>query len=296
MQQAQGIFADGYTTVPLRTGYEQVIAQRTSSLFSTVANQDGKVTDITDDVMTVQYKDKSEVKVELGRRFGIAAGVCYPHDITTQLSVGSKFKAGDILAFNKRFFTPDIFNPGQVVMKTGIVCKTALIDNIDTLEDGSVISQRIADLMNTQVTEVRTIELRFDQSVNGLVNVGDAVELDSILCTIEDPEIADNPLFDQTSMDTLRRLSSMTPKAKVNGKVTKIECFYHGDADDLSPNLRALVSRTDKERKKKALQLGQPYFSGQVDSGFRIKGKALDPDTLAIRVYIDHDMAAAKGD
>jgi hypothetical protein len=296
IQQQQGVFADGYEPTPLRTGYEQVIAHRTSDIFATTAEDEGKVVSVSKQSIVVEYKDGEKVHVELGKRHGTAAGVTYPHEVVTDLKEGDKVKYGDVLAYNRKFFTPDHLNPGQVVWKGGALCRTALIDNIDTLEDGSAISQEAAKKLTTQTTETRTIEVRFDQYMHDLVKEGDHVGIDSILCTIEDPETAENQLFDDAALDTLRRLSAMTPRAKVTGTISRIEVFYHGDFEDLSENLQTLAIAGDRKRKRQAKALGTPAFTGQVDASFRVKGKALDPDTLAIRIYIDHDVAASVGD
>jgi hypothetical protein len=106
---------------------------------------------------------------------------------------------------------------------------------------------------------------RFDQSVRNLVKVGDQVDLETILCTIEDAVTADSDLFDADSLDTLRLLSSATPKAHVVGRVDKIEVFYHGDPDDMSDSLQRVVQDGDRQRRKLAKQLNQPPVTGLVD-------------------------------
>jgi len=297
IQQAQGVFADGYEVSPLRTGGEQVIAHRTNDLFATAAQyDDGEVVKVDKHAIHVRYGNGEDVRVELGRRFGRAAGVVYPHDVVTDLKVGDKLKRGDTIAYNRKFFAPDTFNPGGVAWKAGVMARTALIDNIDTLEDGSTISADMAVKLNTQTTEVRTVEVRFDQSIHGLVKEGEHVDLETILCTIEDPETADNPLFDETSMDTLRRMSAMTPRSKVTGTVRRVEVYYHGEFEDLSESLQGLATESDRKRKRRARALGKPAFDGQVDTSFRIRGRALDPDSLAIQIYIDHNVPAGVGD
>jgi len=296
VQQSQGTFADGYEATPLRTGYEQVVAQRTTKMFATSADQAGEVVSVTGRAIHVRYKDGSEEKLPLGLNHGVATGVTFPHTLTTQFKAGDTFKRGDTLAYNSKYFTYDRLVPNQVVWKAGVMCTVAMIDNIDTLEDGSAISEETAKKLTTQTTEVRVVQVGFEQAVHDLVKVGDHVELDSILCTIEDPETADQTLFGDAALDTLKRLQHATPRAKVVGRVSKIECFYHGDMDDLSENLQLLASESDKERKKRARALGTKAFTGQVDTSFRIRGKALDPDTFAIKIYIDHDVVAGVGD
>lgn len=272
------------------------MSSRTTDLFAATAQEDGVVTEVTKRGIKITYKSGEVETVELGKRFGSAAGLTFPHDVVTSLSKGDKVKYGDTIAYNRKFFAEDSFNPGGVVWKAGVMVRTALIDDIDTLEDGSSISAETAKKLTTQTTEIRNVEVRFDQYIHDMVQVGDHVDLDSILCTIEDPETAENPLFDTAASDTLKRLTAMTPRAKTTGTVSKIDCFYHGEFEDLSPNLQVIAEAANKTRRLQAKALGHPPYDGQVDTSFRVKGNALDPDVLVLQVYIDHDVSCNKGD
>lgn len=296
IQHQQGIFADGYDVTPLRTGEETIVAERTTAIFATSAEQAGEVIAVSKYAIHVRYADGTEERCPLGLRHGIAAGHTYPHPLVTDLKVGDKFEEGDTLSYNEKFFRPDRYTPGQVSWKAGVLCNVAFIEKITTLEDGCEISEDIAKQFNTQGTEVRTIVVEFGQHVHNLVKVGDRVDLESILCTIEDPELANNPLFNDAALDTLRRVESKTPRAKMVGSVSKIECFYHGDFEDLSENLQVIAKQSDKQRKELATAMGEPAFTGEVDFSFRIKGEAIDPDSMAIRIYIDHDVGCGIGD
>lgn len=296
VQAQQGIFADGYQASPLRTGYEQVVASRTNDKFASIAEDQGVIEDVNKRAIRVKYKDGTIESHPLGRMYGSSGGVTYPHDLVTVLKKGDKVKYGDVLTFNRKFFIPDPFNKNQVVYKQGVICRTAFIDDIDTLEDGSAISEEMAKALTTQTSEVRTIQVRFDQYVHDLTKIGTHVDLETILCTIEDPETAENPLFDEVAADTLSRLTAQTPRAKTTGVISNIEVYYHGDYEDLSPNLKAIVDVSDAERKRKAKALGVPAYTGQVDTSFRVTGNALDPDTIAIQFTIDHNVPAGTGD
>lgn len=296
IQQQQGLYADGYDLSPVRTGYEQIVGQRTSSIFATSAEQDGQVVALDKNGITVQYTNGEIESMQLGTIHGSAAGVVYPHDLVTKLKKGDKFKRGDTITYNRKYFKEDRYNPSQVSLMPGVIGVVAFNDNLDTLEDGSVVSESIAKKLNTQTTDVKNVIVRFDQQVSELVKVGDHLDLSSILCIIEDPETAAGSLFDDASIETLKRLSSATPTAKVVGTVSKIECFYHGDIDDMSDNLRELAERSDNERAEIAKQTGRNAYSGEVDSSFRIKGQVLEPDSMVIRIYIDHDIPFGTGD
>ncbi|MNX92036.1 hypothetical protein D3C86_1241550 [compost metagenome] len=290
------MFAEGYEVQAVQTGYGDVIPHRVNDLFAYTAKGDGVVVAVSDSAITVEYKDGTQRSVELGRRFGTVAGKTFPHEVITGMKVGQKFKEGDVISYNSHYFKPSSLNPTQVSMKTGITVRTAIMECSDTLEDSSVISERVAKLMATQITEPRDLVLTFDQKIHGLVSKGQTVESEDILCTIEDAVTANTDLFDEDSIDTLRLLGSPTPKAKYNGIVERIEVFYNGDKEDMSPSLRAIADLGDKERAKVQKALGRKVLTGSVDGALRVAGNPLNMDSMLIRVYITTKVGAGVGD
>lgn len=296
IQHSSGTFAKGYRPTPLRTGYERVLAHRVDDMFAVTAEQDGEVTSLNDKGMVVTYADGSTRSIPLGRRFGKAASLVFPHQLSTTFALNQKVKKGDVLAYNERYFQPDLLTPGQVVWKAGLLVKTAIMENPDTLEDSSVISAKVAEELETELTSVRDIVVSFDQAIHGLVEVGTEVEIEDILCTIEDAVTAENNLFDDTSLDMLRLIAANTPRAKYKGKVEKVEVFYHGEVDDMSDSLAEIATAGDRERKRNARALQQQALTGKVDSSTRIQGKPLPADNLLIRIYITGPQSAGVGD
>lgn len=296
IQQTHGIAAKGYRATPLRTGYEQVLAHRTDEQFATAADQNGKVIDVSDKHLKIEYADGTVKAYELGRYFGVSAGTTLPGDLLTTFKLGDTVNKGDILLYNQGFFEPNRFNPRQVVWKAGVLAKTAIMEASFTLEDSSAITDKLAKQLGTQITKVKTVVVQFDQTVRNLVTAGDKVDLDTILCTIEDSVTANNDLFDDESLGYLRLLSAMTPRAKVVGTVEKVEVFYHGDVEDMSESLQELTGTSDKERKRQSRRLNRPTVTGSVDQSLRIDGNGLDLDSLAIRFYITTDVGTGIGD
>ncbi|MDR3392306.1 MAG: hypothetical protein P4L77_11290 [Sulfuriferula sp.] len=296
IQAGHGVACHGYHANAVRTGYEQVIAHRTSDLFATTAKKPGKVLTLDDRGITVEYDDGTKQGIELGRRFGNAEGATIPHEVRAAVKLGQKFKVGDILAYNEGFFEPDFIDPSQVVWKPGVTVKVALMESPLTLEDSSAISQETAALLRSKTTKIREIIVDFKQSVSDLVKVGQAVASEDILCTIEDETTARNDLFDKESRDTLRVLSAQTPLAKAIGTVERIEVYYHGEKEDMSESLRALASASDREFSARFKAVGKPVMTGQVDESYRSDGDSLNLDTLSIKIYITSDVAAGVGD
>ena len=163
IQHGHGISCDGYHQAQVRTGYEQVIGSRTNDLFHAMAKQDGKVIELNKEGVIVEYSDGTRVGIELGRRYGKAAGLIVPHEIVTSLKADSSFKRGDTLVYNTGFFEPDVLNPKQVIWKSSVSAKTVLMESTYTFEDSSALSRRLAGKLITKTTTMRAIVVNFDQ-------------------------------------------------------------------------------------------------------------------------------------
>ncbi len=296
IQHSHGVACNGYKQSAVRTGYEQILAHRTSDLFAYTARANGKVISKKDNAIVIEYENGKKKSIELGRRFGAAAGLIIPHSVISELKEGHIFKEGDIIAYNDGFFEKDVLNPNNVVWKMGVTVKTALYESQQTHEDASSISKRLAEQLSTRKTKVKDVVVTFDQEVRNIVTVGSEVKHESILCIIEDAITSNSNLFDIESLNTLRLLSNQTPTAKVEGVVERSEIYYHGEKEDMSPSLQALANAGDRELALRSRALHKPIFTGSVRDDFRIDGTPLGLDCLAIRFYISSNVSAGIGD
>lgn len=296
IQHSQSISTIGYTPTPLRTGYERIIPHRTDDLFAFSVKEEAKVIEVNDEHVIVEYKDGSKTVVELGRRFGTFSGATIPHTVVSDVKVGQRLKNGDVIAYNTNYFQRDRLDPSQVIWKAGVIAKVALLEGTDTLEDSSAISQRLSEKLTTETTKIRIIRVGFDQEVRNLVNVGDDVDIESILCTIENPVGAGDSLFDEEALSTLKAVSSLTPKAKSVGKVERIEVLYNGEKDDMSDSVKKVTNASDRDISKRAEAAGKPKTNGRVDSQFRVENRPLDMDSAVIKIYITGPDLAGVGD
>lgn len=296
IQNSQNIYIKGAKPSSVRTGFENTIAPRSSDTFATTAKQDGVVTGVSENGISVRYKDGSERSYALGRVFGKAAGVVHPHFHKTIYAEGSKLKQGDVITYDSHYFDPNRFFPGTVVFKYSAMATIVLIDDYTTLEDGSCITPSLAKAMETSVSEIKTLTVDFDQHVSNLVSVGDHLDLDTVLCNIIDPETDDMDYFDPETRALLKRVSAKSPKAKAVGDLEMIKVYYHGRFEDINPKLQETIRNIERYNRKVALAQGKPFYGGSVDSSFRVRGEALEPNSVAFEFYITHDVAMGAGD
>ena len=297
IQHGHTVACQGYRQPYVRTGYELVLPRRTSSMYSYSAEQDGVVKEVVEGSgIVIEYIDGTEARVELGRRYGRAEGSIYAHDIVTPLKVKDKFKKGDPIAYNTGFFEPDFFNPKQIIWKSGLYVKTMLVETTETFEDSSVISQEVSTMLTTTSIKERKFVVTFRQGVRDVKKPGTAVDTNTVLMIIEDEVTADSGLFDAETLAALQRLSNKAPKAKVIGKIDRIEVYYHGDKEDMSPSLKALANFSDRELGAKAKLLGKPHVTGRVTGEYSVDGKPLMLDQAEIRIYLEYQTDAGVGD
>lgn len=296
IQQAHSVACQGYHQSTVRTGYEEIVPQRTGSMYAITAKQPGKVTDVNEHGVIIEYEDGQVQGYETGIRCGKAAGLVIPHNIVTPLKKGEKVQVGYPIIYNSGFFEPDFFDPKKIVWKNSMDATTVLWESVDTHDDASSISVEFSQRMKTTIAKVKTVVVAFDTVVSRLIPIGKEVEFSTSVCVLQDSVSAASGAFDETTLDSLSELSTQSPKAGVKGKVSNVEIYYHGDLEDMGDSLRSLARISDKRMADKAKALGKTAYTGQVDSGFRIDGDALPLDHVAIQVTILQDVSMGVGD
>ena len=296
IQNSHTVACDGYTQMPFRTGAEQAVPYQVSDLYATMAEEDGVVTKLTEKSILVTYKSGKTRSVELGRRYGSAAGITIPHYLLTTLKEGQTVRFGQTIAFNQGYFEEDLLNPGFLVFKTAMLANIALFEIPLTHEDSSCISYRLSKRLNTKMTKIKNVIVSFDQEVTQVPKVNAPVMSSDILCVIGDASTVGKNYFSDNSLDTLKLLSRHTPTSGIDGVLERIEVYYHGEIEDMSPSLQALTKESDKQLTKLRKDMGKSAMTGTVDEGYRIEGSPLSLDTLVLKYYITTDVSAGVAD
>lgn len=211
------------------------------------------------------------------------------------MQVGRKFNKGQVLAFNSNFFEQDLLYPSTVIMKNSMDVLVAYVEDADVHEDSCSVSPELAARLSTKTTYVRLITLDFIQEIDNVVKIGSKVMPDTPLMIIQD-EITSSGGFDEKAYESLRRLSSQSPKSKYKGIVEKIEVFYHGEKEDMSPSIKSLAEYSDRELVQSCKASNRPVINGRVNDEYRSEGVPLALDRVEIKVYITSDISAGVAD
>lgn len=295
VQHGHGIQAVGYECQGIRTGMERALVSRMGPEFASVAEGEGKVIERTDTHVAIAYGEKV-VRYPVGLIHTTAEGSYYPNQLVCNLKEGDTVSQFDVVTYNKGYFKESPFDKRRVDYMPGCLARVALREATYTVEDSSSLSVAFAERMGTVVSKPKAIMVNYEQNISGLLNVGDSVDLDTILCTIEDDLVGDTSLFDDDTRATLRRWTDMSPRAEVVGTIAKVEVFYNGDYEDMSESLQIIVSQSDKNRRREAKRLGKPATTGRVDRNVRVEGYNIEDNQALIRIYISNPVGMGVGD
>jgi hypothetical protein len=174
--------------------------------------------------------------------------------------------------------------------------RVALLESPETYEDSSVISTNLAEKLITDTVKQRSIVLEFKQAIHKTAKIGDSTEMDSLLFLIEDELTNRTGMFDDESIDALKRLSDKSPKAKYKGDILDIVVYYNGDIEFMSESLKKLTIDSNTRLRNKAKSTNSPIYTGLVDSEYRVDGNPLQPDTLEVKIFIKVSNPMVSGD
>lgn len=296
-QASQGMSANNYTTNSLRTGYDTVLAHRTSELYSKVAKQSGVVSKNNKDGLVVTYEDGTEDSYPLGLALGLASGEVHRHTRVTDLNIGDSFNKGDIIGWDEQFFERDIGCPNQVAWKCGAMVRISLMESQFTFDDSFEISLDFAKASASHYIKSKRFMLDFGQLISWKIKVGDEVDYESILCNIEDPHVAGIDEEDILGeFDDLNKLGIKQVKSNHHGKIIKIDVTYNGDTTDMSDSVRDTVLLANKDRATLNKYTNTGVVDGNIGGNTNVKKTPINPGKVEVIVYIEDLMASTTAD
>ena len=295
IQNGHTIAAAGYEQPMLRTGYEYLMPYKVGSLYCNTAPEPGVVTSLSDKQLKVKFKSGVEKTYGLGDTYGRMEGSVYLHRLVTDLVSGQKFAAGEYLTYNTGYFERDWLDSSKLVMKFSKNITVALSMGDEVYEDSSSISKKLGEALSTKVVTERSFIIDFDKNILELKAEGEAVDVNDSLFTLADGS-SDYSNLSSSSIDLLKSISNLSPKARVKGEVFRYEMKYNGEASDMSPTLKKLALRLDKQTQLESESRGVVVRSNRVTSEYRCEGKNLMPRTLELKVMITYQATQAHAD
>lgn len=295
----------------ITTGADEALPYMISNIFSKKSNDAGKVIDINENRMIVEYKDGTHdyINLEESVEKNSSSGFYVTLKLDTDLKVGSTFKKGDILAYDKSSFSTDIGATDNVTYNIGTIAKIAILNTDEGYEDSAIISDDLCRDMASEVVLMcpnHPIVLDKNTNVYNLVKKGQKIEEGDTLLTIqrpydeEDANILLKNLVDDP--EEITNLGRVPIKSKVTGVVQDIIIYRTVDVDELSPSLKKIVTEYERDLNKKKKEMKQygikdaDLVIGSTDK-LPPTGKLKNAyDSVVIEIYLKYEDQMKVGD
>ena len=297
--------------VLVSNGLDEIMASYVSDEFAVVARNDGKVLEINDGYMIVQYKDNSKQAIPVSDRysFNVGSGFFVDNKLRSNFEANDSFKKGDILAYHEKFFSKD--SAGIVRANMGPLAKVALCGLYSTYEDAGLMTEKMSKRLATTIAMQQSHKLNATDDVEYMVTIGDEVEIGDPLIVFGLGDTGDAAVDNflkafQSSSKNILDSAKRTIKSKHAGRVVDVRMYTVKSLDRLSPSLFELFDKYFKENIRKRKILDKHDKSNNVYKmdtlytlptgplkGPTIKGVTCD---VLIEFYIAHDDEVSVGD
>jgi len=291
--QNSHVIATNNMTMPyVRTGYESILASRVNDKFAMVAEGDGVVTESTKKYVAVTYKGNGKPYTKKYNLYSWYSkeenSSSSKHTLVSNVNLGTKVYKDYVITYDESFFTPDVYDRSRVVYRQGNTVRVAFIENIESFEDSAAISKSLSKIMSTNSIKSKSTLITKQQTISNMLKIGDKVEHDTPLFIIADKDF-DTRGLDAKTLEIIQGIKTSAPKAGVRGVIEDIKIFYNTDVTELSDDLKYYIEKSDGRL------LSSIGFTGQVDSGYRIKGRPLIAGDIEIKILIkvEDDMGIA---
>ena len=296
--------------VLVSNGMDEIAASYMSDQFAVMARDKGKVIDIADGYMIVEYVDKKRQAIPVASRYSFnpGSGFYVDNKLISNFQKGDAFEKNDILAYHEKFFSKD--SSGMVRMNIGPLAKVAFCGTYATYEDAGIITHKMSKRLGTHVTMQQSTKIEATDDIESVVKVGDEVEIGDPLIVFGLGDTGDKSVDmflkafrdNDSSLDTAKRVI----KSKHAGVVKEVRMYTTKSLDKLSPSLFELLDNHFKENIQKRKMLDKydksdsVYKMGTLYSlptqplrESSIKGIKCD---VLIEIYIEHGDDVSIGD
>ncbi|MCM1230284.1 MAG: hypothetical protein NC489_09125 [Ruminococcus flavefaciens] len=297
---------------PVSYDFERV-APYLSNDFAFTAKKDGKVIDISEDLMIVQYSDGTTDDIDLSDHpvKNTDGGFFIMNKMDTKYKVGQKFSAGQILAFDKKVVNDlDFF--GDPCANVGTLARVAFETNGSVFEDSGYITDDFAHRFSTKITKEKRVILSPFANIKYIAKIGQEVQANDPILAFDDTEDEFSSqllqsITDQMADDDEIIATSAPIVSKYTGVIRDIQIIYTIPLESMTPSLRKVVEEYKKDAAKREKVIHK-YMNIQdsntivknsemsvADASGKVGGSKIG-DGVEIAFYIEYVDVAGNGD
>ncbi|CCE26123.1 putative RNA-polymerase beta-subunit [Yersinia phage phiR1-37] len=233
------------------TGVDKALAHIIGQEFAWKAVKDGKITSIDEEknLVFIEYIDGTTSAIDISMKAAKNSGggfyIQNKLDLVNGIKVGSKFKAGKVIAYDKNFFKETL--DGSICFAGGRLSKVAIMALPETFEDSAVVTDTLSKDLSSEVINKRDVILKANSRIIKMAQVGDEIEVNDALVIFEEVgndealAIAALEKLDKQTQASISELARSSAKAKYAGRIVDMKLYYNTPIEKMHPTLRKVV-------------------------------------------------------
>lgn len=289
-------------------GADEALPYIASDQFAYKAKDKGSIISLDENGMIVEYQDGTKDYIDLSNQIVKNSDggfyISLKLDADEKLKVGSKFKPGQILAYDRLSISNSVGETDNLAYNVGKLAKIAIINSDEEFEDSGVISSFAARDLACRIISKVDIVLDKDTNIYSVAKVGNDIEQGDPLIVWQTPyEDEDvNSLLKALANDkeALEELGRHSVKSDVTGKIVGMKVYKTVEDSELSDSLRKLV----KQYEKPIAELKKRLESEDIDASDLPANYPLSPtgklknaaDGVLLEFYIEYLDIVGVGD
>ena len=289
-------------------GADEALPYMSTDRFAFKAKQDGKILEVNDNYILIEYKDGTKDYVSLIETIekNSDGGYFVPLKLSINegIKVGKKIKANDIIAYDTESYSSSLGESGNLAYNVGKLAKVAIINSDEGFEDSGIISESMAKKMATRVDYQYPVTLDKNSIVYNICKVGQHVEVgDSLITWVKPFEDEDaNSIMKSlgSNQDSVSELGKSILRAEVTGVVKSIKIFRTVEIDELSDSLKKIVNNYERPLKQMEKVLKENNLdTSQIPAHYKLDttGKLKKAeDSVYIEFYVEYLDSIGVGD
>lgn len=240
----------------ITTGAQEAMPYLSSDMFAFKAKDSGKIKELNDEYMIIEYKNGEKDFVLLSEQTmkNSDGGFYITLQLGTDKKIGDSVKKGEVVAWDKTSYSKST-GLGELSYNTGSIVKVAMMSNEDGYEDSGLCSEWLTDTMASKIVVMKSISLPASTNILSMVSKGQSVKEGEPILIFQnafDDEDANSLLKNLNIEDgDITTIGRNIVKSKVTGVISDIKLYRTCGLDIMSESMRKIFE--GYESKQRAL-------------------------------------------
>lgn len=296
-------------------GADEAMAYISSDTFTFKAKANGKVIEVTDEYMIVEYdthvslsghdpytRECISLKDEIMKNSD--GGFYVTIKLDTDMKPGDTFSEGNIIAYHRASYSNKNGETDNLAYNLGVLAKVAILNTDEGFEDSTSVSSWLSDAMTTDVVIEKDKDISKNANIYYLAKAGQQVQEGDSLLIIQnafDEKEANQLLKNITDAEFVSDLGRVKLKSKYTGVIQEVRIYRTCEIDEMSESLQKVVTEYEDGIKAKKAMYEKHGMPGDnlLPPDYKMKPTGImknNTDGLKIVFYIKYNDKLSVGD